>query len=97
MCPESGAAYLLVQVAAGISGAFPRGNYSDAAYIIFDGKADILGGSPKGVPRRWSPHGDLETLRPVEEWVFPPGHPSPQIGIGVMSGLATALHRTSQC
>jgi CRP/FNR family transcriptional regulator, cyclic AMP receptor protein len=41
-------------------------------------------------------YGDLETLRVSKDGFFHLVTQFPQVGIGVMSGLATKLHRTSQ-
>jgi CRP/FNR family cyclic AMP-dependent transcriptional regulator len=97
---------------------FQQGAYGDAAYIILDGKADVLIESPKGtvkvatlgkdivgeiaplcdVPRTATvvAHGDLETLRVSKDGFLYLITQFPQVGVEVMSGLATKLHRTTQ-
>ena len=98
---------------------FHQGDYGDAAYIILDGKTDILVDGPKGavkvatlgkndmigeiailcdVPRTATAvaRGDLETLRVSKDEFFRLVTQFPQVGIEVMSGLGTKLHRTTQ-
>jgi CRP-like cAMP-binding protein len=98
---------------------FHQGDYGDAAYIILEGKADVLVETPQGalkvatlgkndiigeiailcdVPRTATvvAHGDLETLRVSKEGFFHLITQFPQVGIEVMSEIATKLHRTTQ-
>jgi CRP-like cAMP-binding protein len=98
---------------------FRQGDYGDAAYIIIEGKADILVDSPKGavkvatlgrndiigeiailcdVPRTATvvAQSPLETLRVSKDGFFHLVTQFPQVGIEVMSELASRLNSTTQ-
>jgi CRP/FNR family cyclic AMP-dependent transcriptional regulator len=98
---------------------FHQGDYGDAAYVILEGKADILVDTPKGavnivtlgkneiigeiailcdVPRTATvvAHGGLETLRISKDGFFHLVTQFPQVGIEVMSELASKLNNTTQ-
>ncbi len=98
---------------------FHQGDYGDAAYIILEGKADILVDSPKGavkvatlgrndiigeiailcdVPRTATvvAQSALETLRVSKDGFFHLVTQFPQVGIEVMSELASRLNYTTQ-
>ena len=98
---------------------FHQGDYGDAAYIILEGKADVLVDTPNGavkvatlgkndiigeiavlcdVPRTATvvAHTELETLRVSKDGFFHLVTQFPQVGIEVMSELASRLHHTTQ-
>jgi CRP/FNR family transcriptional regulator, cyclic AMP receptor protein len=96
-----------------------QGDPADAAYIILEGRADVMVDTPGGqlkvaevkrdafvgeigilcdVPRTATvvAHSDLETLRVSKDGFFHLVTQFPQVGIEVMTELASRLHDTTQ-